>query len=373
MYYLISLCAILILSSCSSLQKKVCSQDYSYKKAYQTALKGESLDEGLKEASVCTDYDTYSPKMFTDDFKRGYAQGKKEYCIPENYEKWGMSDGENGLITPPNSYSSEMKICIKDSLYKKTAKALYKKSLTSSYCQDDRMNDLGKKMAQNFKTLNSSGVRKFCPKKYTSLVKTLRTSYKLQMKLNCTPSFWMIKAEQAVEENTSKAYLVKQIEKCPESKQGSLTQIFLKAYNDKKQMDLREKELELARTRQNEILDIEKERLELEKQKTYGAHHHSRPNNFNHPYSFYYRGLLLSATCHIDSRQRMLRVVVKNPNNEHISLSGYWILTTYDIHGNILKEEKEHEFLSLSREESEEFTDSFVSEKAYSCSARYLK
>ena len=66
-------------------------------------------------------------------------------------------------------------------------------------------------------------------------------------------------------------------------------------------------------------------------------------------------------------------MIVKNPNPQHISISGYWEIQFFDDRQKSLKTEKEHEFLSLSGREEEEFSQSFIPYNATFCKARYLK
>ncbi|MCJ8276775.1 MAG: DUF2799 domain-containing protein, partial [Bdellovibrionales bacterium] len=205
--------------------------------------------------------------MFRNDVKSGYMQGKTEYCTPANYEKWGKQDGLSGQTDFPNKYSVEMKICLADDQLAKKAKATYQKSFDDTYCGEDRVAGRGKEQAMKFDTLDTSKIKKLCRKNSTKLISLMRASYKKQMKTNCTSTYWMMKGEKAAEKRYSKSRYLGNIQKCPSSRQSNLTSVFSKSYNERKALLIEEEKLALERKKHRDMVNLEREKLRLEKDK----------------------------------------------------------------------------------------------------------
>ena len=371
---------LLMISGCAARQKQICNQNAAYQHGYQAAQKGESVDAASTfEGQTCQDFDEYTTNLYKQDFKAGYFKGKKEYCSDFNYKKWGSEDGELGKIEFPNSYSVEMKICLQDPEYKSKASKTYKKSFNQAFCKPERLETLGRDQAKNFQPLKVPSIKKRCGKLASKMTAAMRTSYKEQMKTNCTTAFWILKGEEDAAAKKSKGSELTKVNKCPANLRDKLMTQYSKSYNERKSLLLEEEKLafekqkqreqmELERKKQEQAYELEKERLELDKstRPTYGV----GGGFYGRPQFFFHKGSKLSARCVVDTQEDKGRIYVKNEGSRHVSLSGRWKITYYNDRGRQLRTNDEYEHLSLSGGEVEEFDNRFVPSDAVRCTAR---
>ncbi len=372
---------MLLISACSGKQKRICAQNVAYQHGYQAAQKGESVNNAsTDQASVCRDFEAYNTSLYRQDFKAGYGKGKRDYCSEFNFKKWGTEDGQMGKEEFPNNYSVAMKICLQDSEYQAKAKKIYDSSFNQAFCNEGRMEKLGQSQAKAFEPMKTPNVKKRCGNKANSMLAVLKSSYREQMKTNCTTAFWLLKGEEDAKTKTSKSSEISKVQKCPSSVRDKLMTNYSKSYNERRALMIDEEklalekkrqreEMELARERQRQQYELEKEKIGVVRDTINGGINGGRPGY--RPHYFYHKGNRLSVLCDMDHGDREAHIIVKNETSRHFSLSGKWRIDYYDRSGRRIKTNNERELLIFSSHEREDFSDRFAPYDAHRCEARF--
>ncbi len=372
---------MLVASACSGKQKRICAQNVAYQHGYQAAQKGEPADNAsTDQGSVCQDFEAYNTSLYRSDFKAGFNKGKKDYCSEVNYKKWGNEDGKQGRVDFPNNYSNAMKICLQDGDYKTKAKKIYEASFNEAYCNEGRMEILGQDQARNFQPLKTPDVKKRCGKAATGMIATMKSSYKEQMKTNCTTAFWLLKGEEDAKAKRSKATEISKTNKCPANIRDTLISNYSQSYNERRALLIEEEKMALEKKRHEDRMALERQKqqqqYELEKERIGVVRDAVNVNGgggrpSQRPHFFYHKGRKLTSACRVDQGLRRAYVSIRNESNRGLSLSGNWRITYYDRNGRRLRTNNEREILIFSSFETETFDDNFAPVHSFRCEARF--
>ncbi|MEZ4813812.1 MAG: hypothetical protein R3A80_01220 [Bdellovibrionota bacterium] len=263
----------LTLSSCASLEERLCNQTTAFQKGYDDVINGRQGSPGLKEGEACKKSEKFAYADFHRDYMAGFNKAKINHCSSSNASKIGQKDAATHKEF--RASLNTLAVCIADADIKVNLESFYEVAFRKEFCQPFRAKSLGAKDAQNFgDKKNTEETFELCAYQKKELYKSYLASYAENIKVQCTPARAASLASQNAREKKALSEGLLLLEKCPGTLSSSLASVYSSAYQSERTNMLEEERIRMEQERlnreeanQQELLRIKRKQLELEEQK----------------------------------------------------------------------------------------------------------
>lgn len=268
-----SLLTVIILTSCASLEERLCNQNKAFQKGYQDVIEGKTGSPGLREGESCKKSENYAYADFHRDYLAGFNKAKLDHCTANSATKLGYNDAATEKAFKESF--PKLAVCVEDSSIKINLESLYEIGFRKEFCQLSRAETAGAKDAENFgdykKTEDSFAL---CAYQKLPLFKAYKKAHSAAISLQCTPARAATLAASLARARKNMSEGLVLLEKCPAQMSASLTSIYSSSYQSERSNMMEEERIRmeqerLAREEANrlELLKIKRRQVELEEQR----------------------------------------------------------------------------------------------------------
>lgn len=353
-----------LLAGCSSLEKKRCNPGYAWQAGYDDAKQMRPGQPGLQDGRICKE--EYAFASFQKDYLAGLQRARLEVCNQPYANELALKDALESLFDQPSKKA--LVICPEGREQEKLLKA-YEESFRKTFCSKENATRLAQNHANAFAAVQSEQFETHCSGDHPSasaphgseLAQIYLTAYRDRVSEKCSAFEVHALGVSDARAKLDMSQSMLKLKVCPKDRQSQLLSQYSQAFNETKELMLKEEELDLARKRAEQERQFQEKQLELLKNQK-GVETAS------------FEGRPLKVKCDIESTLSRYSVEVNNPGPQSFWLRGHWNLKAFDARGQLISQLDTHQTLYLRNRESRKFYAALPTQArlAQSCDAELL-